>query len=49
VFFDGEDLENESYPVEYYIEFLEYINRNYKDRYWHGFPKEIVGLWKDNS
>lgn len=46
--FEGEKSGNETYPVEYYIEFLEYISRNYKGQYWHVLPKEIAGLWKEN-
>jgi hypothetical protein len=46
--FNGEELENETYPVEYYIEFLEYINGNYKDQYWQVLPKEITHFWKEN-
>jgi hypothetical protein len=46
--FDGEKSGAESYPVAYYIEFLEYIKRNYKDQYWHVLPQEIAGLWKEN-
>jgi hypothetical protein len=46
--FEGENSGIESYPVGYYIEFLEYINKNYKDQYWNVLPQEIAGLWKVN-
>ena len=46
--FEGQEPENETYPVAYYTEFLEYINRNYKDQYWHVLPQELVGFWKKN-
>jgi len=46
--FDGKEPGNEEYPVELYTEFLEYINKKYKDRYGHVFPKEIARLWKKN-
>lgn len=37
----------EEYPVEYYIEFLNYIREQYKGQYWHGLPKEIVRFWSE--
>src|SRR3989338_1066171 len=43
--FEGTNLGNEEYPVEYYIEFLEYIKTKYKEQYWHVLPKEIAQLW----
>ena len=46
--FEGEDSENETYPVAYYTEFLEYIKRNYEDQYWHVLPNELAGFWKEN-
>jgi len=46
--FEGEKSGTESYPVGYYIKFLEYISRNYKDRYWHVLPQEIAGFWKES-
>ena len=38
----------ESYPVEYYLEFLEYIKKKYKDQYWHVLPNAIAEFWKEN-
>lgn len=46
--FDGKEPENETYPVKHYVEFLEYIKRNYKDQYWHVLPKEVTRFWKEN-
>jgi hypothetical protein len=46
--FEGEETGGETYPVEYYIEFLEYIKSKFKDQYWHGFPEEIARFWKAN-
>ena len=46
--FDGETPENETYPVAYYTDFLEYIKRNYKDQYWHVLPNEITHFWEEN-
>jgi hypothetical protein len=46
--FDGKEACAECYPVEYYLEFLEYINTNYKDLCWHVLPEEIARFWKKN-
>ena len=46
--FEGQKSWAESYPVGYYIEFLKYINRNYKDHYWHVLPNALAGFWKEN-
>ena len=46
--FDSEKLSHETYPVEYYIEFLEYISRNYCDQYWQVLPKEMARFWREN-
>ncbi|RPH51722.1 MAG: glycosyltransferase, partial [Desulfobacteraceae bacterium] len=35
----------EEYPVEYYEEFLKYIQSKYKDRYWHALPKDMSRFW----
>ena len=43
--FGSKEPGNEEYPVELYTEFLEYINRNYKDQCWQVLPKEIARLW----
>jgi len=39
---------NEEYSAELYIEFLEYIKKNYKDQYWHALPKDIARFWQQN-
>ena len=44
--FGSKEPGNEEYPVELYTEFLEYINKKYKDQYWHVLPQELVGFWK---
>ena len=36
------------YPMELYIEFLEYVQNKYKTRYWNPLPREIAGFWKDS-
>ena len=32
----------EEYPVQYIIDFLEFINKNYKDQYWHVLPRKMA-------
>jgi hypothetical protein len=34
------------YPIEFYEEFLDYVNSKYKDQYWNALPKEIARFWK---
>ncbi len=34
--------ESETYPVDIYINFLEYINTNYSGKFWNVLPKEIA-------
>jgi len=37
---------SEEYPIEYYKQFLTYIEEKYQDQYWHTLPKEMVRFWK---
>jgi hypothetical protein len=46
--FDGQRLGIEEYPVEYYIEFLEYIRHKFEGQYWHVLPKDITRFWKNS-
>ncbi len=39
----------EEYPVEYYIEFLNYIKERYNGQYWHVLPKDMASFWLKNS
>jgi len=39
---------NEEYSVKFYIEFLEYIQKRYKDQYWHVLPRDMARFWKQN-
>jgi hypothetical protein len=36
----------DEYPVEYYAEFLEFVQSEFKDCYWHVLPKTIASFWK---
>ena len=40
--FDGEEPEKETYPVEYYIDFLNYVKTAYAGQYYHALPSEIA-------
>ena len=37
----------DEYPVEYYIEFLNYIKLKYDGMYWHVLPREIAHFWSE--
>ena len=37
----------DEYPVSYYIDFLNYIKKQYKNQYWHVTPKEMASFWSD--
>ena len=44
--FKGTQPLNEEYPVEYYVEFLEYVKSEYAGQFWHATPFEIASYWK---
>jgi len=44
--FDLQPLKMEEYPVEYYEEFLKYINSKYQGQYWHALPKDVARYFK---
>lgn len=37
----------EEYPIEFYVEFLDYVKSNYEGRYWNPLPKEIACYLKE--
>ncbi len=43
--FEGEKTGSETYPVEYYIEFLEYVKATYAGDYYQSLPSEIARFW----
>lgn len=45
--FDRDKCEFEEYPVDYYLEFLDYVKGRYKNQYWNPLPKEIARFWKE--
>ncbi len=46
--FKNSNVSRESYPSEYYEEFLEFIKTQYKGQYWHVLPREIAAYVKKN-
>ena len=40
--FDGEGMPGISYPVRFYRELLEYVQRNYAGQYWHALPRQVA-------
>jgi hypothetical protein len=46
--FGGTSLAREEYPVEHYIDFLEYIRREYQVQYWHVLPREMARYWRES-
>lgn len=39
----------EEFDVKIYVEFLEYIKRNYEGKYWNALPYEVADFWKKIS
>lgn len=37
----------DAYPVDYYMEFLDYVRAVYKDQYWNVLPKDLAAYIKD--
>ncbi len=44
--FDGKKPSIQEFPIEMYIELLEYIKTKYAGKYWHALPKEVSSFWK---
>ncbi len=44
--FDDGNYGNEEYPVEYFEEFLNYINTEYEGQYWQALPSEMARFWR---
>jgi hypothetical protein len=41
-------LRPETYPVDVYIGFLQYVQERYKGRYWNALPREVSQFCIDN-
>ncbi len=46
--FNKHKNDNEEYPVQYFIDFLEYIKTKYEKLCWNPLPKELAHFWKTN-
>jgi hypothetical protein len=38
----------EEYPVQYYVELLEYVKKKYEGQYWHALASEVAEFWREN-
>lgn len=38
----------EEYPVDYYLQFLNYVEITYDGQYWHALPREIASFYKNS-
>jgi len=38
----------DEYPVDYYIDFLNYVKKEYKGQYWTALPENIALFWRKN-
>jgi peptidoglycan/xylan/chitin deacetylase (PgdA/CDA1 family) len=45
--FGSDKCQLEEYPVDYYEEFLDYINSRYSGQYWNPLPKDMAHFWKE--
>ncbi len=45
--FDGRKAGLCEYPVDYYLEFLSYLKREYEGEYWHVLPREMARYWTE--
>ncbi len=43
----GNNKNFEEYSARYYVDFLKYIESNYKGQYWNVLPREMARWWKD--
>ncbi len=47
--FTGGKLKQEEYPIEYYAEFLNYIQTKYERQYWAVLPKDLARHWRSSQ
>jgi len=45
--FGGSGRSFEEYPIDYYLDFLDYIRSHYAGQYWHALPAEVAKYWKE--
>jgi hypothetical protein len=46
--FGDHRLNDEEYPVRYYLEFLEFVKEKYADQYWRALPGDVTRFWREN-
>ncbi len=46
--FNRERTEKETYPADYYRDFLLYIKEKYEGQYWNANHAEVASFWKEN-
>jgi hypothetical protein len=44
---NGERKLSDEYPFEFYREFLDYVKRKYRGRYWNAIPRDVARYWRD--
>jgi predicted glycosyltransferase len=47
MYFGQEKVENETYPADYYRDFLLYVKEKYDGKYWLAQPREVASFWKE--
>ncbi|MCI4445284.1 MAG: DUF354 domain-containing protein [Candidatus Aminicenantes bacterium] len=45
--FDPDDIPGETYPADYYKNFLNYVKEKYADQYWNALFSEVAEFWKE--
>jgi hypothetical protein len=45
--FGDRSLSLEEYPIDHYLDFLEYAKQRYGDLYWHVLPRDLSRFWRD--
>ena len=43
---DGKRPKGEEYPLEYYVEFLEFVQNEYGNACWHALPRDVAHYYK---
>jgi hypothetical protein len=47
--FSGQNPTYSEYPIEYYEDFLKYVQSHYWNEYWNALPKDIAKFWRRNA
>ena len=46
MFFDGRQT-FDTYPVEHYAAFLDYVRQRYEGQFWHVLPRDLARFWRE--